>query len=314
MKIREYDELDPQEIMELNKGSLGWFLPPEKVERIRKLDPHVPDYFALFGVERGRVVSQVGAASVNTETIYGPERVGFVWGVCTDPKAARKGYAGGLFEELNRRLIKDDIRYVLLGTSKGFVAYNLYRKLGYMDFIRLKWGIKYCETIKRSPKGLIFSKTRRDNAFSEIWTRYTVDLLGFCDRPRELIKIKKTWGWPPINLAGTFQMKGKTAGYILANKDDRTITIEEIVAYKQRDFKDMLEFLEMRYKPRYLLCNLLEGSRGEKIYDDLGFTKTIDTWAILMIKDIKAKKSMRDIKKMYGIGKDKFFMTALDMY
>lgn len=314
MKIREYDELDAQEIMELNQGSLGWSLPPEKAEKIRKLDPHVPDYFALFGLEKGKVVSQVGAVSVDTKAVSGTERLGFIWGVCTDPKAARKGYAGGLFEELHKRLSVDDIRYVLLGTSKGFVAYNLYRKLGYMDFIRLRWAIKYCEPVKRSSKDIVFIKTRKDSVFSELWSRYSRGLLGFSNRPRELMKIKKAWGWPPINITGTFQKRGKTIGYILANKEGNKIKIEEIIAFKQRDLKYMLKVLEMKYKPRYILYNLLEGSHGEKICNGLGFTRTFDTWGMLMIKDIKAKKSIKAFKKMYGIGKDKFFMTSLDMY
>ncbi|KPK17939.1 MAG: hypothetical protein AMK69_25305 [Nitrospira bacterium SG8_3] len=314
LKIREYDELDAQEILELNKGSLGWSLTPEKAEKIRKLDPHVPDYFALFSVERGTVVSQVGAATVNTETISGTERLGFVWGVCTDPKAARKGYAGSLFEELHDRLSDDDIRYVLLGTSRGFVAYNLYKKLGYMDFIGLKWAIRQCKPMEKVTRDIAFTKTRKDSIFSEIWTRYTKGLLGFSKRPRDLIKIKKAWGWPPINIAGIFQRKGKTLGYILANKVGKTITIEEIIAFKQKDFRDMLKVLEMKYKPRYMLYNLLEGSHGEKIYDNLGFTRTIDTWGTLMVKDIKNRKSIKDVHKMYGIGETKFFMTAMDMY
>lgn len=314
MKIREYDEVDAQDILELNQGSLGWFLPPEKAEKIRKLDPHVPDYFALYGVERGKVVSQVGAVSVNTETVSGTERLGFIWGVCTDPKAARKGYAGKLIEELHRRLSDDGIRYVLLGTSQGFVAYNLYRKLGYMDFIRLRWAIRQCGPVEHPPKDIVFTKTRKDSIFSEIWTRYSRGLLGFSHRPTDLIKIKKAWGWPPVNITGTFQKKDKTVGYILAKKEGKTIRIEEIIAFKPVDLIDIMKVLEIKYKPRHVLFNLLEGSHGEKICNDLGFTRTFDTWGMLMIKDLEGKKSIKDFRKMYGFDKNRFFMTSMDMY
>jgi hypothetical protein len=128
------------------------------------------------------------------------------------------------------------------------------------------------------------------------------------------MRIKRAWGWPPINLAGTFQREEETIGYILANRDVKTIRIEEIIAHKTRDMKDMMRLIERKYNPVYVFFNLLEGTHGEKIYKRVGFKRSFDTWGVLMIKDIKARKRMRDINKMYGIGEDKFFMTALDMY
>lgn len=121
----------------------------------------------------------------------GVERLGFVWGVCTDPKVARKGYSGRLMEELHSRLSEEEIRYVLLGTSQGFIACNLYKKLGYMDFIRLRWAIRQCEPVVQPPKDIVFTKTRKDTIFYEIFTQYSRGLQGFVYRPGNFIKIKK---------------------------------------------------------------------------------------------------------------------------
>ena len=76
MKIREYDEVDEQQVLDLNLGCFGWFLPPKRVKKLRRLDPRIPDYFALYAVEGDEILSQVGAVTLDTQTTSGVEKLG----------------------------------------------------------------------------------------------------------------------------------------------------------------------------------------------------------------------------------------------
>jgi len=58
MKTLEYDEVDGQQVLELNLICFGWLLSPDQVKLIRKLDKkRVPNYFALYAVEKEEVLS-----------------------------------------------------------------------------------------------------------------------------------------------------------------------------------------------------------------------------------------------------------------
>jgi hypothetical protein len=48
-----YDEVDGQQILEMNLKCFNWFLSPKQVEKIRREDARVPDYFAIYAVEGG---------------------------------------------------------------------------------------------------------------------------------------------------------------------------------------------------------------------------------------------------------------------
>ena len=105
MKILEYDEVDGQQVLELNLICFGWLLSPDQVKLIRKVDKkRVPNYFALYAVEKEEVLSQVGVVRVDTKCVHGVEKIGFIWGVCTKPSEARRGLAKKLTEEAHARL------------------------------------------------------------------------------------------------------------------------------------------------------------------------------------------------------------------
>ena len=91
MKICGYDEVKEQQVLELNMVSFRWMLTSKHVKNIMKADRRCPDYFALYAVKKDKVLSQVGFITLDTQTLDGIEKVGYIWGVCTHPKAARRG-------------------------------------------------------------------------------------------------------------------------------------------------------------------------------------------------------------------------------
>ena len=133
MKILEYDEVDPIEVLHLNLLCLNFSLTPERARLTRQHDSRPFPFFALYAVIDGVVAGQVGVFRLPMTTIEGPEDVGGVWAVLTSPSFKRRGIASRLLEEAHERMRLDGLRFSTLGTSRFRVAHLLYTKHGYQD-------------------------------------------------------------------------------------------------------------------------------------------------------------------------------------
>lgn len=85
LEILEYDDVNPIDVMDLNLTSLSYPLTPERVEKIRQMDPRPFPFFALYAVINGSVAGQVGVFRLPVVTTDGHDEVGGLWAVCTHP-------------------------------------------------------------------------------------------------------------------------------------------------------------------------------------------------------------------------------------
>ncbi|MGE5221413.1 MAG: hypothetical protein ACM3PY_03185 [Omnitrophica WOR_2 bacterium] len=85
MKILEYDQVDPAQVLYLNLLALGFSLTPEHAVHIRQTDPRLFPCFAIYAVEENKVLGQVGIFRLPMISIEGREDVGGVWAVSTHP-------------------------------------------------------------------------------------------------------------------------------------------------------------------------------------------------------------------------------------
>lgn len=60
MKITEYNNIDPFQVLHLNRLALGFALTPEHAAHIRRTDPRPFPCFAIYAVEEDMVLGQVG--------------------------------------------------------------------------------------------------------------------------------------------------------------------------------------------------------------------------------------------------------------
>ena len=314
MKILGYDEVDDQQVLELNMVSFRWMLTPEHVKKIKKEDARCPHYFALYAVEKEKVLSQVGFITLNTQTSSGVERVGYIWGVCTHPKAARRGLAGELIKEAHARMAEDDIRYSFLGTGKSLVAYSLYRKMGYMDFMDFNSGIKTCTPKTQAKTEVTYTSRARNDTFVKLFEKYSKGLLGFIHRPKNFVQVRKTWTWMPLNTTGIFRRDGKTMGYLLANKEGKILKILEVCCPRIEDIQECIAALEMKFKPQYMTFDWTARSHVVNKFVVSGFTHFNRTWGVFMVKDLKEKHTIGQIRESYGREDDRFQMTCIDEY
>lgn len=314
MKICGYDEVDWKQVLELNLIGFDWYLTPDLVKNIVDVDKRIPEYYAIYGVEKGEVLGQLGILIDDTKTTNGIERIGYLWTLCTKPTAFKRGVATKLIEEAHNRLLEADVRYSFLGTQKSLIAYNLFKKLGYSDLISSNMGFKTCIENRHNKSDIIFTTDYEEEMIIKIFSKYSQNLLGFVHRPNNFISIRKAWGWMPLDLIGVFRKNDKLIGYVLGGKDGEIIKIRELCCLMDEDICGCIKALETELKPKHILFNFIS---RESIINNLiqdGFRFFNPTLSVYMIKDLKENQKIDQIQSIYRIGTDKFQMTSIDYY
>ena len=133
MKILNYDEVNPLQVLHLTMLALDFPLTPEHAAHIRQTDPRPFPCFTVNAVEDDRVLGQVGVFRLPMISTEGKEEVGGVWAVSTHPNYAGRGIASALLEEAHNRMRGAGLRFSTLGTGRSGVSYKLYQRHGYVD-------------------------------------------------------------------------------------------------------------------------------------------------------------------------------------
>ncbi len=312
MDIAVYDDIDPAQMTALNNVAFGWHPSAGSVRKIRRLDPHVPDFFAVYAMEGGRAVGQVGSAVVPVETTEGCLDVGFIWGVCTRPLSAKRGIATDLLLENHQRLRRLGVRYCVLGTNRAFVAYELYRKLGYQDlrpFLRGLW-----EPTAGAGKDVYFSPSRRVGTVMTSHRKYCKGLLGFVHRPTDFVKLRNLWFVTQINLVGKFHRRSRPVGHVIGNRDRRSIKVFELCCPDPGDIPGCVRALALRFRPTFMEYT---GFARKAEIDGLvagGFSDLEQSWGTLMALDLEGERGYGRLGELLDIGNDRFQISELDCY
>jgi len=133
MKIVEYDEVDPLQVLHLTMLALDFPFTPEYAAHIRQTDPRPFPCLTVNAVENDMVLGQVSVFRLPMMSVNGREDVGGVWAVSTHPGHSGRGVASVLLEEAHARMRDAGLRFSTLGTDRYRTAYKLYQKHGYED-------------------------------------------------------------------------------------------------------------------------------------------------------------------------------------
>jgi GNAT superfamily N-acetyltransferase len=314
MKILGYDEVDWQQALELNLIGFDWYLTPDLVKNILKADKRVPKGFAIYAVEKGSVLGQVGVLVDKIQTTNGEEKLGYLWCIVTRPNEVKKGVATLLIEEAHARLKAENARYSFLGTQKSLIAHNLFRKLGYFDLISYNTGFKACSEIKSGSREVDFNPICDEKMIAAIFSQYSQNLLGFVHRPKNFVSIRKAWGWMPLDLIGLFLKNNNMAGYVLGINEGGIVKIRELCCPNSQDISGCISALERELKPKHILFHFISRKSIICCLENRGFRFINPTYSTYMIKDLKEKQKISDIQRSFGIESNKFQMTSIDYY
>jgi GNAT superfamily N-acetyltransferase len=229
LRILEYNDVDPLQVLNLTMLALGFPFTPEYAAHLRQTDPRPFPYFTLNVVDAAPdlVVGQVGVFRLPMISTEGREDVGGVWAVSTHPEHAGRGVASCLLEEAHTRMRAAGLRFSTLGTDRYRKAYKLYQRHGYVDIhiwgtAIARWETAHQPTRLRAERVQPLGPEGYD--FVE-WVFRTVgsDYLGFAWRHTPFARLREQ---VPLEDIWVLWENNKTVGYIFAQKDYLMLKID----------------------------------------------------------------------------------------
>ncbi|MEJ2600338.1 MAG: GNAT family N-acetyltransferase [Anaerolineales bacterium] len=309
MKIFEYNDVDPLQVVYLTQLALDFTLTPEAVARIRQTDPRPFPCLAIYAVEGDAVLGQVGIFRLPMISTEGREDVGGIWAVSTHPQYAGRGVASRLLEEAHTRMRAAGLRFSTLGTNRYRVAYKLYRQYGYEETNVLATALARWETAHRptrlraqppGPEGY--------NLVEQIYQDLAEDYLGFSWRHTPFARLRL------VNLADIWILSenSHTVGYAFAGREQTMLTISNLALQQGIDAAEAVAAVAAQLKSAYVQ---VKASRPVEIRSlrQAGYHVAQPTWGGFMLKPLVPEVTVEDARQLFGIGTDRFLISWLDV-
>lgn len=310
MKILEYDDVDPLQILNLTLLALDFPLTPEHAAHIRRTDPRPFPCFTVNAIENGVVLGQVGVFRLPMISTEGREDVGGVWAVSTHPQHAGRGVASALLEEAHTRMRSAGMRFSTLGTSRSGIAYRLYQKHGYVDMniwatAVARWETAHQPTRLRAqppgPAGFDFVET----LFATIAGSY----LGFAWRHSPFARLRDK-----VNLDEIWVVWKNNApvGYVFARQAHSLAQIDIQLLQPGIEAVEAVAAVAAQLKRAYVQVTLSRPSDITR-FQRAGWHVAHPNWAAFMVKPLIPEVAIDDARRLFGIGTDHFLISWLDV-
>jgi len=310
MKILEYNQVDPLQVLQLNLLALEFPLTPEHVTHIQRSDPRPFPFFAIYAVEDDKVLGQVGVFRLPMVSAEGREDVGGIWAVSTHPQHSGRGIASDLLDEAHARMRQAGLRFSTLGTNRYRVAYKLYQHHGYEDMQVLATALAPWETAHQptrlrarppGPEGFDLV----ENIFEKVASSY----LGFAWRHtpfaplRDKVDIGDVW---------VLWENNRPVGYAISQRNKSILNISSLLLSGDVDVTEAVAAVVNEIKTPYVKVKI---SRPVEIASlrHAGFKVAQPTWGGFMLKPIAPDVTIDDAQRLFGIGTDGFLISWLDV-
>jgi GNAT superfamily N-acetyltransferase len=313
MKILEYSQVDPLEVLHLNLLCLDFPLTPERAATIRYQDPRVFPFFGVYAEVKGVVAGQVGVFRLPVVSTEGADEVGGVWAVSTHPGYGGQGIASGLLEEAHARMHAAGLHFSTLGTNRYRVAHRLYEKLGYEDVFFSPSVIARQETLpKRAGLRAEQAGSDRlplgDHLFEQIASSYLgfarrhIPFFPFLER-REYLSGQELW----------LLWKGnEPAGYAVAFLSRSVLRIANLLLFDHIDPVTAITAVAQQTDAPYIQVTVDQPAYVNS-FTTAGFHVSDAVWGTFMVKPLVAGITVDDFRRLYGVGTDRFLISYLDI-
>jgi GNAT superfamily N-acetyltransferase len=310
MKILEYDEVDPLQVMYVNKLALDFALSPERVTSIRQTDPRPFPCLAVYAVDGETVMGQIGIFRLPMISTQGREDVGGIWAASTHPEYMRIGVASRLLDEAHNRMREAGLRFSTLGTDRFRLAYNLYHNHGYQETNIWATALSRWETahqptrLRAQPlgsKGFEFV----EKIFQDIAQEY----LGFAWRYTPFASLR--YSVDPADIWILFE-NNRIVGYVLARIEKSHLSINNILLRRNTDVVEAIAAITAELKSAYIQVKL---SRPIEITSlrNAGYHVAHPNWDSFMVKPLVPEVTFQDAQELFGLGTDQFLISWLDV-
>jgi len=309
MKILEYNDVDPLQVFYVNMLALDFALTPERVARMRQSDPRPFPCLAIYAVEDGAVLGQVGIFRLPMISTEGREDVGGIWAVSTHPHHSRGGIASRLLDEAHARMREAGLRFSTLGTSRYRVAYKLYRQHGYEETNVLAtalapWSVAHQPTRVRIQAPGASGYDSVEQVYNEIAPSY----LGFAWRHTPFARLRNV----SLGDICILMENNHAVGYAIAHVDNGLLSISNLLLRPDIDAAEAVAAVAADLKATYVQVSIsrpieMTSLRGA------GYHVANPTWGGFMIKPLVPGVTVEDARRLYGIGTDRFLISWLDV-
>lgn len=313
MDIVEYDNADPLGVLYLNLISLGYALTPERVALIRHLDPRPFPFFAVYAIEDGMVIGQVGVYRLPMVTTEGPEEVGGACAVCTHPAFSRRGLATRLLEAAHTRMRAAGLRFSTLGTARHRAAYALYQRQGYETVCASASTFACRDNVWHD------THLRAERAASErlpltddLFQRVAAGHLGFARRHRSFIPMMVATGDVGADEVWLLWNDGELIGYALAKVSESVLTVDNLLLVEGVDAAAAVSALAQDLSVSYFQVRVDHVSVAVSL-QQAGYPLERPNWSTFMIKPLIPEVTVEDTCRLFGIGTERFLISPIDV-
>ncbi len=327
MDIRTYDQVDPEQVLRLNLMALNYPLTPEVAAEGRRLDPRVTPEFALYAVEGGLVVGQVGMFEAPVMTREGPARAGALWAVATHPEHGRGGVARALIVEAHRRMRERGARFVTLGTSRYRVAHSLYLSLGYSDLRLLATAFSPIGGPARpgpasARPGLTASPlpSAEEHLLGVVHDQAAAGWLGFTSRPPHFANILRAWGESISAFIITDEDEegaadraaSRAVGYALTSSTEPVVTVAEFEVVPSTDPGRAEVAIARAFPDKRLRIRAVMRDAYRQSMPAAGFEVVHPDWGTLMAASLDGTPP-DEVRRLLGVDENLFNCGFFDI-
>jgi GNAT superfamily N-acetyltransferase len=305
----EYDQIDPLSALHISMLALNFTFTPERAAQIRKNDPRPFPCFALYAVEDGSVLGQVGVFRLPMISTQGREDVGGVWAVSTHPEHGGRGVATRLLAEAHTRMLAAGLRFSTLYTNRYLKAHRLYRRLGYEDTDVWATGMARHETAQQ-PTGLSARPPGPEgHGFVEdLFAILAEGYLGFAWRHTPFAEIRN------LDLKDILILwqDQQPVGYALTRLEKDVLIIRDLAHLADIDTAAAVAAVAAHIKSDYVQVTVSR-PRAVKSLKNAGFQVAHPNWTAFMIKPLTPDLTLDDARSLFAIGTDNFLISPLDV-
>ncbi len=309
MKILEYDEIDPFGALQVSLLALGFALTPEHAAHVRQSDPRPFPFLAIYAVEEDQVLGQVGVFRCPMLSTHGREDVGGVWAVSTHPEYSGRGVATLLLNQAHARMRDAGLKFSTLGTSRSGVGYNVYRRLGYEDTQVFGTALARWETAHQPtswharPSG-----TDGYDLVEDLFQRAAGDYLGFAWRHTPFAPLRDKVSLTDIWI---LEEDHRPLGYAFAHVNRSILEISGLFFPNGNDMAKAVAAVAAQLPAAFVKVTITRPSEVASLRQ-AGLHVAQPNWEAFMIKPLAPGVTAAEARQRFGIGTDRFLISALD--
>jgi GNAT superfamily N-acetyltransferase len=313
MEIMEYDAVDPIGVLQLNLLCLGYALTPERMDRIRCLDPRPFPFFGVYAVEDGIVIGQVGVYRLPMMTVTGTEDVGGVYVVCTHPAFSRRGIAARLLDEAHARMRAAGLRFSTLGTNRYRTAHRLYLQQNYEDVYMPASTLTHRDLLK-NPSHIHAERiaSEKYHLADELFQRVAAGHLGFARRPEGFLAMMVATGDVGADEIWLLWNDSELIGYALAQVRESVLRVSNLLLIEGVEASAAVESLAHEMPVPYIQIRIDQSTIADSLRR-AGYPLERPTWDVFMIKPLIPEATVEDARRLFGIGTERFLISKIDV-